>query len=129
MGDSFLAQKLPGFTNPTHEAPECHQPFVLTVGGHPWSLAADGAWVFAVRGTSSFAQGEARELFTKLLSAVPKAPVEVSTAKLKAWVGQVPSVRVFGEEGRHEGAIFGHLFDLRRLACLLEPIPFPKLAL
>jgi hypothetical protein len=128
MADSFLAQKLGLFVDSAHTEVACHRPFVILLDGHPWSVAIGGPWMWAVRGSSSFAQmKDVTSLVPRLLSAAVTAPEEVDTKRLKEWAGPVPAERTFTTDDRPEGVLFGKVFDLRRLACLLEPIPFAKL--
>jgi len=128
MADSFLAQKLPDFTDPAHSEAVCRRPFTLRVEGQPWSVACGGAWFFAVRGSSSFADLATADPMPRYLRASPTEPVEVETHRLKAWAGVIPPGRRF--EGQPSfGVLFGKVFDRRRLAALLDPIPFPKIIL
>lgn len=126
MADSFLAQKLTGFTDPAHKEPLCHRPFTLQLDGQPWSVACSGPWLFAVRGTSSFESQAPSDTLLRLLRAVPVDAEEVETRRLKAWAGAAYRP---GEGKVEPGALFGHTFDLRRLASLLEPVFFPKLTI
>lgn len=121
MADSFLAQKLVDFTDPNHAEPLCHRPFTLQLGDQPWSVACSGTWLFAVRGTSSYGEKEPSDTLLRLLRTSPLEGEEVELAKLKAWAGS--------KEGElSPGLVLGRLIDRRRLAALLEPVPFPKLA-
>ena len=128
MADSFLAQKLAAYTDPEHTSDTCRRPFSMTLEGQAWSVAAGRAWVFAVRGTSSHAPLES-PLVAKFLGAEPRAALEVDAKKLKEWAGPATMNGSFDEEGQVCGVLFGKVLDLRRLAVLLDPIPFPKLIL
>jgi hypothetical protein len=129
MSDSFLAQKLVRFVDPTHEEMVYKRPFVYYVNGQAWSVAVSGPWLFAVRGTSSHEHKVESEMTKNVLTAMPSFAIEVSTSQLKEWVGKPPDVWAFPIEDRPEGAILNMVFDFRRLACLLDGIPFPKLVL
>lgn len=108
----------------------CHRPFTIDVGGVMWSVAVGGAWIFAVRGTSSFKPMEGvSPLVPGFLSAEPSRGQEVETRKLKEWCGPPPTERTFTTDDRPEGVVLGRVIDQRRLACLLEFVPFPKLVL
>lgn len=127
MSDSFLAQKLISFVDPSHPEPICAQPFVFYVNGQAWSVAASGPWLYAVRGTSSYAQRQDAAFAKSVLAMMPSFPIEVQTQQLRSWVGPVPTEKTFDTETRPEGVVFGKVFDLRRLAVLLHEIPFPRL--
>ena len=55
--------------------------------------------------------------------------MQVNTKKLKEWCGNPPPDASFSSEDMVEGALFGKVFNLRRLATLLAPIPFQTLIL
>ena len=130
MADSFLAQKLTSYTDPEHTSDTCRRPFCMVVDGQAWSVAAGRAWVWAVRGTSSHAPLDVPSpLVAKFLGAEPRAALEVDAKKLKEWAGPATMNGSFDEDGQVLGVIFGKVLDLRRLAVLLDPIPFPKLIL
>lgn len=132
MADSFLAQKLVDFTDPGHMEPSCHRPFSVMVEGQEWSVACAGAWLFAVRGSSSHGPLEkVPDMLTRLLQMSPVGGVEVSAQALKDWTGPLHRAREFPLDGSelHVGSVLGRDVDCRRLAQLLEPVPFPRLTL
>ena len=63
------------------------------------------------------------------LTAASSFVLDVPTAQLKAWAGKPPATWDFPVDDRPEGVILDMVFDLSRLACLLDGIPFGRLTL
>lgn len=132
MGDSFLAQKLATFVE-SERTESWRKPFTLKLESHVWSVALSGPWLFAVKGTSSYPLATPPDLVVKLLTCTPVVTTEVEVNRLKEWCGSAPEDRAYLQDRfcapQSEGALFGKLFDRRRLRCLLDPIPFTRLHL
>ncbi len=124
MADSFLAQKLPEYTDSGHPEPVCHHPFTFQVDDQLWSVACSGAWFFAVRGTSSFPPVASADPLPRWLRSLPLQAEEVDIQKLRGWAGE--PVRSFAGSPAC-GVLLGRVIDRRRLAALLAPLLFPKL--
>jgi hypothetical protein len=56
-------------------------------------------------------------------------PHVVDVPRLKEWVGPVPELREFDQEDQRQGVFFRVIVNLKRLACLLEPLTSDKVTL
>ena len=101
-------------------------PFTTKVGKSIWTVATDGAYLIAVQGKiKGYAARSPDERVGKFVaSPVVKPAHGVELGKLKAWAGPVPADRLFKEPENNAGVLFDVTVDRRRLACLLESLPF-----
>jgi hypothetical protein len=56
-------------------------------------------------------------------------PKSVEMSRLRGWVGPVPDMRDFDLEDQRRGILFRVVVNLKRLACLLEPLALEKVHL
>jgi len=123
-----LREMLPAFTG--HKQHWQRTPFNLKVGRQTWTVACDGAYLVAIQGKGdSLPVHDQPDVLKMLEPGVVKPAYGVEVSKLKEWAGSVPSPeeRNFSWQGideEHWGAMFGYSLDRRRLACILEHLPF-----
>lgn len=122
MSDSFLAQALPKLTDPHSGNPLFRAPFTYKQGGVAWSCACTTAYLFAVRGTSSFEKRDPPQKLKAMLAAKPpENALRVKLERLKEWA----ALPVTADDS--PGIILGNAFSRRHLATLLAPLVFPEI--
>ena len=92
-------------------------------------MATDGGYLMALQGRGvKIATREDEDGIEDMLKArVPKPHYGVEITKLKEWAGPVPEKREWVWEGideEHWGSMFDLPIDRRRLACIVENLPF-----
>lgn len=120
-----LRKSLPLFKGQAHWQ---GTPFNIKARRKFWTVCTDGGYFMAIHGKQPKLKTlERQEVITLLEAAVVKPAYGIETEKLKAWAGPVPEYRVFPWKGIDPdcwGAVFDVCVDRRRLACILEVIPF-----
>lgn len=126
MADSDLRKSLALFKGQAHWQ---GTPFNIKAGSKAWTVCTDGGYFMAIHGKQAQLKTlEKKEVITLLEAGVVKPVYGIETEKIRAWAGTVPKYRIFpapgGVDGDHQGAMFDVCVDRRRLACILEVIPF-----
>jgi hypothetical protein len=98
------------------------------VGRNLWTVATDGGYFMALKGRQNKLPTKEQDQVVDFLKAAVLKPAHgVETEKLKAWAGSAPESRAFNWEDvdeAHWGVMFDVCLDRRRLACILENLPF-----
>lgn len=105
------------------------KPLSLKIGRSVWTVGTDGLIMFAMKMDGGAEPNKKAPLALKDLLKAPAAdPVQVSTARLKAWAGPVPPGRIpDGEvDAEHCGNLIGNVIDRRKLAYLISRVNLPK---
>jgi len=86
-------------------------------------VATDGAWILAVKKDLGFPPVDTgyKDRVLAYLQFKGESQV-VGLPRLKEWVGPIPELREFDQEEQRQGVFFRVIVNLKRLACLLEPV-------
>lgn len=108
-------------------------PFAVEIGTEKWSVGTDGSMMLAVRGPSNIGPMDPHyyRRVVKYLTLKDPDPYKTDFMKLRRWAGAAPKVsptRVTVDwklpENRREGVILGGVFNVSRLAFLLDHIRY-----
>jgi len=105
-------------------------PFSIKSGRTVWSGATDGNWIVFVKkdlGLPAVDTGYQEQLL-KYLQFSFKDPLLVELGYLKEFTGPLPDTRDFDIEDQRRAIFFRVVVNLKRLACLLEPLQLAKVS-